>query len=75
MKRGKSEVVECDHTIVLGWSSKLLVLLDQLCMVGAVPSGSVLRSVSIGQTRGRVALTGRHQLPCCQAVHGRPCMA
>lgn len=33
MRRGRSAVLECGHTLVLGWSEKIFCLLDEMCQV------------------------------------------
>ena len=32
LKRGKAEVIESNHVLVLGWSSKIVKLLQELCL-------------------------------------------
>ena len=32
LKRGKAEVIEAKHVLILGWSSKIVKLLQELCL-------------------------------------------
>lgn len=32
LKRGKAEVIESNHVLILGWSSKIVKLLQELCL-------------------------------------------
>ncbi|KAK9828547.1 hypothetical protein WJX72_000707 [[Myrmecia] bisecta] len=39
LKKGKSEVLENRHTLILGWSDKLLPIVDQICMANESEGG------------------------------------
>ncbi|KAK9868350.1 hypothetical protein WJX84_002514 [Apatococcus fuscideae] len=38
-KKGKSDVLESEHSLILGWSDKLLPIIDQLCQANASEGG------------------------------------
>lgn len=42
LRRGKSDVLESGHTVVLGWSDKLFGVLDQLCLANESLGGGVV---------------------------------
>ncbi|KAL7157358.1 hypothetical protein ABFS83_02G072800 [Erythranthe nasuta] len=42
LRKGKSEVIECDHILILGWSDKLGSLLKQLAIANKSIGGGVI---------------------------------
>eukprot|EP00854_Cymbomonas_tetramitiformis_P015635 gene15635-18540_t len=42
LKRGKSDVVEKDHTLILGWSDKLLPIVEQIALANDSEGGGVV---------------------------------
>jgi hypothetical protein len=42
LRRGKSDVLEAGHTVVLGWSDKLFGVLEQLCLANESLGGGVV---------------------------------
>ena len=38
-KKGHSDVLETQHTLILGWSDKVLSLVDQICLANASEGG------------------------------------
>jgi hypothetical protein len=42
MKRGKSEVLESNHTLILGWSDKLYALVKELANANESIGGSAI---------------------------------
>lgn len=43
LKKGKSNVLETDHILVLGWSDKIFCLIEQLCMGYELRGGRPVR--------------------------------
>lgn len=39
LRKGKADVLEADHTLLLGWSDKLLAIVDQICNANASEGG------------------------------------
>lgn len=39
LKKGKSEVLESGHTLILGWSDKVATIVDQLCLANESEGG------------------------------------
>ena len=39
LRKGKAEVLEAEHTLLLGWSDKLLAIVDQICNANASEGG------------------------------------
>eukprot|EP00891_Asterochloris_glomerata_P008880 jgi/Astpho2/8880/Aster-05510 len=42
LKRGKAEVIESNHVLILGWSSKIVKLLQELCLAERHQSGGAI---------------------------------
>ena len=39
LRKGKADVLESGHSLILGWSEKLLPIVDQLCNANASEGG------------------------------------
>ena len=39
LRKGKADVLEAEHTLLLGWSDKLLAIVDQICNANASEGG------------------------------------
>ena len=39
LRKGKADVLESGHSLILGWSDKLLPIVDQLCNANASEGG------------------------------------
>ena len=39
LRKGKADVLETGHSLILGWSDKLLPIVDQLCNANASEGG------------------------------------
>ena len=42
LKRGRTEVLEAGHTLILGWSDKMLNMIDQLCLANQSAGGKAI---------------------------------
>lgn len=42
LKKGKSDVLEANHTLILGWSDKSLNMIDQLCLANESAGGKAI---------------------------------
>lgn len=42
LKKGKSDVLESNHTLILGWSDKSLNMIDQLCLANESAGGKAI---------------------------------
>jgi len=42
LKHGKSRVIECDHTLMLGWSDKSLAIIEQICLANESEGGGAI---------------------------------
>lgn len=42
LKKGKSDVLEAAHTLILGWSDKSLNMIDQLCLANESAGGKAI---------------------------------
>lgn len=39
LRKGKADVLEAGHSLILGWSDKILPIVDQLCNANASEGG------------------------------------
>ncbi|CAL5222099.1 g4408 [Coccomyxa viridis] len=42
LKKGRTEVLESGHTLILGWSDKMLNMIDQLCLANESAGGKAI---------------------------------
>ena len=47
LKRGRGAVLECNHMVIIGWSEKVLSLIDQLCQGFEMSRGTTVRDYFI----------------------------
>ena len=71
LKRGRTRVIETNHTVILGWSERIFTILSELIRAHAeqprqciVVLGSLEKSVMEDEIRHKVGKTGRVRIVC-----------
>lgn len=57
LKRGKAEVIESNHVLILGWSSKIVKLLQELCLAERYQVTELLAAMQPGYGSGACSET------------------
>ena len=52
LRKGKADVLESGHSLILGWSDKILPIVDQLCNANASEGGRPIVILAVASAKG-----------------------